>query len=259
MKKLNSFFKIQIFELIYLLILKEFKIRYKNSFFGYVWAVANPLAFAFIYYFAFKIILRSNEENFVVYLLAGVFPWAWLSSSINHGTNSLITNVGLIKKININRALIPFTIVLNNAIHFILSVPIILLIILINNSNLFYGWFWQIPFMTLIQILFLSPLVISLSILNVLIRDIEYLIALLISMLFFLTPIVYSSALVPKEYIFIYNLNPFLHLIESWHLIFIQGTLSFHHILNLFYFFGITTLITLFIYKKYAKKVGELA
>ena len=69
--------------LITILTQKEMKVRYKNSFLGYVWSILNPLAFAFIFFVIFKIVMRIQMENYPLFLITGLFPWQWLSNSVN--------------------------------------------------------------------------------------------------------------------------------------------------------------------------------
>ena len=88
----------QVRDLIYILTAKEIKTRYKNSVFGYVWSLANPLAYALIFYFAFGIIFRFKVENYALFLICGLFPWQWLNNSITSSTRIFLQNANLIKK-----------------------------------------------------------------------------------------------------------------------------------------------------------------
>ena len=80
-----------IFEIAYLMIKRELTARYRGTIFGYLWSLLNPLAFALVYFIAFKYIVRIPVENYSVFLLCGLFPWIWISSSII--TESLISEV----------------------------------------------------------------------------------------------------------------------------------------------------------------------
>ena len=69
-------------ELSYILWKKEIKVRYKNNFFGYLWSLANPLSFALVFYFAFNVVFKSGEKNFVLFLISGLFAWQWIANYI---------------------------------------------------------------------------------------------------------------------------------------------------------------------------------
>ena len=88
-------------DLITVLVQKELKVRYKSSMLGYFWALANPFAFALVYWVAFKLVMRVQMENYTVYLLTGLFPWLWLSVGINRATQSFIDNAMLVKKLRL--------------------------------------------------------------------------------------------------------------------------------------------------------------
>ena len=90
--------KLIFFQTLYFLVQKELKVRYKGSFLGYLWAILNPLAFAFVYYLAFSIIMRFDIENYPIILITALFPWGWIVSSLVQGTLSFRTNSNLIKK-----------------------------------------------------------------------------------------------------------------------------------------------------------------
>ena len=87
MRTVTGFLQRQHFELLGLLVLKELRLRYKSSVLGYIWAVANPFAFAVVYYVAFKLIMRVDVPNYSIILLTGMFPWLWFTTSMINGTN----------------------------------------------------------------------------------------------------------------------------------------------------------------------------
>ncbi len=118
------------FDLISVLTKKEIKVRYKNSVLGYVWSIANPLLYAIIFYFVFKIIMRFRIKNYSLFLITGLFPWQWVNNSIIGSTGSFIGNVSLIKKINFPRLFLPLAQVLNDAFHFLVSIPVIVVFLL---------------------------------------------------------------------------------------------------------------------------------
>ena len=179
-------------DLIYLLVSRDLKVRYKNSFFGYIWAIANPLAFAVIYYFAFKVILRIEVENYSSYLLIGLFPWMWVSNSLIVTSVAFRVNISLIRTTKIKPYLLVFSGVMNEMVHFLFAIPVLILVLLYSEQSLYLSWLWQLPVLIILQAILLTPLGIILSSFNIVFRDIEYLVGIAMTMLFFLTPIVYE-------------------------------------------------------------------
>ena len=114
-------------DLITVLTQKELKVRYKSSVFGYLWSIGHPLAFAFVFFIAFKVVMKIEMEDYALFLIAGLFPWQWFSNSVNLSPMAFLGNASLIKKINFPRNVIPFAMVLQDMIHFLLSIPVIVL------------------------------------------------------------------------------------------------------------------------------------
>ena len=245
------------FELLYFLVLKELKVRYNYNFFGYLWALGNPIAFALIYYFAFKIILRIEMENYSVFLLTGMFPWIFLSNSIIRATMAYRSNVTLVKRIKIPLSVLPLSTVLQEGIHFIFSIPVLITFVFFTLDDVFWSWFYQIPILIFCQILFLYSISQVLAVINVFIRDIEYLTVIFVNMTFFLTPIVYPISMVPDKYHYLYTLSPFTQIITNWRSVLMEGELNIN---SLFIFFIISFILLLFsrmILKKYQFKMSE--
>lgn len=211
---------------LYFLTLSQFRVRYKNSFLGYIWALLNPLAFASVYYLAFKLIMRFDIPNYGLILLTAMFPWVWLSSSLVRGTSSIVDNSHMVKKMPFNFSVLPISMVSHDLMHFIFSIPVIVFFIVFSGNDLYITWIWQIPFLVIYQFILISSIVLFTSALNVFIKDIEYIISVSVSLLFFLTPIVYPITVVPEKYLFVYNLNPFIDLINSWRSVFLEGEIN---------------------------------
>ena len=89
-------------DILLLLLRKEFRLRYKGSAIGYLWAILNPLCFAAVYFIAFKVILRFGQENYAIQLIVALFPWMWIVNSLVQGTNSIRNNLSLVKKVSFN-------------------------------------------------------------------------------------------------------------------------------------------------------------
>ena len=126
-----------------------------------------------------------------------------------------------------NFSVLPLSMVSHDLMHFLLSLPVIFLFIILSGYDLYWSWIWQIPILVLYQFTIIASIVLFTSALNVFVRDIEYIISVSVSLLFFLTPIVYPISVVPEQYLIIYNVNPFIDLINSWRSVFLEGELNF--------------------------------
>ena len=217
----------QALELLYLLVRKDLKVRYKSSILGYVWALANPFAFAFVYWIAFKYIMRVQMENYSLYLITGIFPWLWLSTGITQATRSYPNNASLVKKVRIPRAVLPLSSVVQEMAHFLFALPVIVAFVAFaGDLDLRAAWLWQLPLMLAVQLAFVYPLALMLAVSNVYVHDIEHLVGLAFAMLFFLTPMVYPISMVPEGLRRWLELNPLHALMDSWRGVFLSGTLE---------------------------------
>lgn len=213
-------------DLIFVLTQKEIKVRYKSSWLGYVWSIANPLAFAVLYFIAFRIFMRVQIPNYPLFLIAGLFPWQWLSNSVNASPNIFLSNASLLKKVRFPRNVLVATTVLNDAFHFILSIPVLFVFLLFYGFIPSWSWLVGIPLLVLAEFMLVYGLALAIASLNLFFRDLERLTVLLVMFLFFLTPIVYSASMIPAEYGRLIYLNPVAPLFLSWQQLFLSGTLN---------------------------------
>jgi lipopolysaccharide transport system permease protein len=248
----------QTLELLSLLVLKELRLRYKSSVLGYIWAVANPFAFALVYYVAFKLIMRVDVPNYSIFLLSGMFPWLWFTTSMINGTNCYRNGATLVKKVKLNRAILPLSHVMHEMVHFCLALPILVFFMLISKTTLHWSWLYQLPFMLIVQLLVMYPVVLILSVANVFVRDVEYLVSVGITLLFFLTPVVYPLSMVPEQYQIYFEISPPARLLEAWRSMFLQGQLAWGAISFCLGFSALMTLIAIWVQRKLTPKIGEL-
>jgi lipopolysaccharide transport system permease protein len=249
----------QLAELLYVLVRKELKARYKNRFLGYVWALANPFAFAFVYWIAFKFIMRMEIENYSLFLITGMFPWVWLSVGVTGATRSFIVNASLIKKVSLPRAILPLGNVAQEMVHFGFALPAIIAFLwFAGEIRPIASWLWQLPVLLALQVAFVYPLALSFALANAYVRDIEYLVGIGFSLMFFATPMVYPITMVPEEYRYYFELNPLHAMMQSWRTLFLQGTLDVRHMAYAAAFAAVTGVIAWLLYRKLARRIGEL-
>lgn len=216
-----------IYEITLQLIIKDFRVRYKGTFLGYTWALVTPLIFAFIFNFVFQRIFRFEMEDYPLYLISGLFAWQWFSNSVSGGACCFLANSSIIKKINFPRFLIPCSVVLIDALHFALAFPIILTFLLLWDKPLFYlSWLYGIPIVIITQLTIIYALTLFVSSLNTVFRDVDKIVTLLVTMLFYLTPIFYPLSAVPADIVYFIHANPMTGVITAWHDLLMHGTLA---------------------------------
>lgn len=231
-----------LFDLATVITEKELKVRYKSSFFGYLWSIANPLLFAMIYYFIFKLIMRVQIPNYTVFIITGLFPWQWFASSTSNSLFSFLANAQIIKKTVFPRSVIPMSNVLMECLHFICTIPVIIIFLYVYDMRPSWDWVWGIPLIGFAQIILMLGVALTLSTLNLFFRDLERFITLGIMLLFYCTPILYSSDMIPQKYRWLIDYNPLANMIISWRDLFMNNAVNYTDIATL-YGYGIVMLI----------------
>ncbi len=246
------------FDLITILTRKDTKIRYKNSVLGYLWSVANPLLFSIIYYIAFKEVMRVTIENYTIFLLSTLFSWQWINNSINNNLYIYMANAQVIKKMNFPRFSLPLSNILMECIHFIITMPVIILFLYMYRIYPTKEWLYGIPLLIMIQILLLFGMSLIFSSLNLFLRDIERFVQLAMVMLFYTTPILYSESMIPEKYKWLLNINPFAYLMLNWRSIIIHGDFKLYYFYNTLGWSLLFIIIGLFVYNKTKFRFAEV-
>lgn len=203
-------------DLIYLLTQKEFALKYKRTVLGIFWSLLNPVLLAIVFFLAFKVFMRFQIENYTFFLLTALFPWSWFSSSILISARSLVDNISLIKKVIFPRHYLVASVIFAQLVHLVFSLPILLFFSYKDAAGPSWNWLAAIPALILVQFVFTFGLCLMVSILNTYFRDIEYLVAVLMNLIFWMTPITYPKSAIPPQFQFLILINPLSGLMSAW-------------------------------------------
>lgn len=231
-----------IIDLISVFTRKDLKVRYKSSLFGYLWSIANPLLFAMIYYFIFKLVMRVQIPDYTLFLITGLFPWQWFNNAVNNSLFAYLSNAQIVKKTVFPRSVIPFCGALMEFLHFLCTIPVIIVFLWVYKYTPSISWLWGIPLISLAQMMFIYGLSLMLSSLNLFFRDLERFVGLGLMLLFYCTPILYSTDLIPEKYHHMILSNPMSGMILAWRDLFMHGAIDFNA-LCILYGYGIGALI----------------
>ena len=210
-----------------ILVGRELKGRYRGTVLGFLWSFANPLLMMSIYVLVFRVYMRIDVPNYPAFVMCGLLPWSAFVAGVTEGMNSIIVNGGIIKKVYLPSEVFPFVSVTHNLVHFVLSVPVLLLIIVTSGLPL-TPHMLLFPLLLLLQLFFTYALALFLASWAVQFRDLVHIIPNLMLVWFYLTPIFYSSTMVPDKYRGLVYLNPTTWLIEAYRDIFFN-----HHLPSL--------------------------
>lgn len=202
---------------------KEIRGKYKGSFLGVLWSFVNPLLMTLVYAIVFPFILRSGPEHYVTYIVIGILPWNFFTTVISQGTFTVLGNAGIIKKVYFPREILPISVATSGLVNFLISLPIIFIFLLCSGIG--FSWYiLLLPLVILAQYVLSLAIIFITSAINVYIRDAEYIINFFIQMLFYATPILYSSDLFGSK-AWILKLNPMTTIINSYRDILYSSTM----------------------------------
>lgn len=222
MKLINDLYNYR--ELLKSNVKKEIRGKYKGSFLGVLWSFINPLLQTIVYTIVFSIIMKSQMDNYLIFVVTGIIPWNFFLTTMIQGMTTVKANAGIIKKVYFPREILPISVVLSGLVNFFISCLIIIMFCLFSGV----GISWHIiivPFIALIQFLFTLGLVFALSAINIFIQDTEYIIQFVLNMAFYATPILYEPSTLPGLFQKVLNLNPMTHILDAYRDAFMFHTL----------------------------------
>ncbi len=196
-------------ELLYFLVWKEVKIRYKQTVIGAAWAVLQPLFSALIFTFLLGSFLKVPTDGipYPAFAFTGLILWTYFSNSVSTSANSLIVNQNLVGKVYFPRALIPLTPCVTALLDYAIAT-----VLLFGFLMVFHVAITPMVLLLLLPIaltaLLASGLALWVSAIDVKYRDVGYIVPFFIQMLLFATPILYASSLIPKAYEWVIYINP---------------------------------------------------
>ena len=231
--------------------------KYKHSFFGILWSFINPLLQIAVYAIIFPLIIRNNIPNYTVFMVCGLIPWNFFSTTISRSTWVIVDNGNIVKKVYFPRAILPFSLVLSETINFLISSIIMLTFTLaygmgVSKYILFY------PILIIVQDVLMIGLSFIFSAITVYMRDIQHFIGVILQLLMYATPVVYSVETIPENFRWILKWNPMTYIIEGYRNILYNQTMPNMKMIGIIFLIGIAvSFIGYFIFQKLQKRFAE--
>ena len=207
---------------------REFQARYRNSLFGALWTVLNPLSMIIVYTVIFSHIMRARLPGvddgmaYSVYLCAGLLTWGLFSEITLRSQNMFLENANLLKKISFPRICLPVIVLLNAGINFAIILGLFLGFLLISGRLPGMALLALVPLLIL-QVMFAAGLGMILGVLNVFFRDVGQFFGICLQFWFWLTPIVYPLSILPSGIQSFIELNPMTALMNSYQNLFLYN------------------------------------
>jgi len=246
-------------ELLWQITAREVKARYKQSILGYFWVILNPLAQMLVMSFAFSVILRvptfsASNIPYSVFLFVALLPWNLFSSSLGSASASLVGAGSLITKIYFPRTILVIATIIAKIIDFFFALSILAIYMIAYQLPININILWVIPIF-FIQQIFTLGLSLFFAAANLLYRDIQYLLAMILLLWMYVTPIIYSADMIPQKYKIIFQLNPMAVIINAYRQVILGGGVPKYSSIIIALVVSIFTLIIGFKYFKSREKI----
>jgi len=207
-------------ELLWQMVGREVKSRYKQSILGYFWVILNPLAQMLVMSFAFSIILRiptnaASNIPYSIFLFVALLPWNLFANSLSSSAASLVSSASIITKVYFPRTILVLSTIIAKIIDFLFALIILIIYMIIYQIPINLNILWVIPIF-FIQQIFTLGLSLFFAASNLLYRDIQYLLTLIITLWLYLTPVIYPADIVPDKFKIFFQLNPMAVIINAY-------------------------------------------
>ena len=204
-------------ELLYFLVWRDVKVRYKQTALGVAWVVLQPLISTLVYSGIFGSLLHvpTGGVPYPLFLFSGLLPWQYFAGSLTKSSNSLVDNTGLVTKIYFPRLVIPISAVLSGLIDFAVS-AIVLVGLLVFYGQALTPAALFLPFFLLLALLTTLGSGLWFSALNVRYRDVKHLLPFVLQIWMYLTPVVYGTDLIPARLHWLLALNPMTGVVSGF-------------------------------------------
>jgi lipopolysaccharide transport system permease protein len=204
-------------ELIYFLTWRDIKVRYKQTLLGALWAILQPVLSMVVFTIFFGGLLNVSSEGqpYAVFSYAALLPWGVFSKALTDAGRSLVINRNMITKVYFPRLVVPISSVLGGVVDFLIAF-VVLLGLMVYFEVTPTAAIWTLPFFLILALITALGVGLWLSALNVIYRDIGYVLPFLTQFWFYITPVVYSSTEVPENWRLVYALNPMVGVVEGF-------------------------------------------
>jgi len=229
-------------EMIYMLVRREIRGRYKGSVLGFFWTFLNPLLQFVVYAVVFSVLLRSDIEKFYVYMFVAFIPWFFFSTAIPQGANCILTHNTMVQKIYFPRMVLPISTVLTGFVNMLLSEIVVFIVLILSGFIPSYHVI-ALPVVMLVQLMFVLGIVLIVSALTVYFRDLSHILDIIVMLWFYLTPVVYSIDIIPEQFRGFIYLNPMTGIIECYRSILYYRTWPEFSMMLLAFVLGVISIV----------------
>ena len=210
-------------DLVIHLVGREFRLRYRRAFFGWLWAIGSPLARLAILTYVFTQVLPLGIDNYAVFAFTGLIAWQWFSEGVTSATTSAVDRRDLLFRPGLPRAAVPIVSVLTDGLDYLAALPVLFIFLLVGDGIPVTAFL--LPIVLFVQFTLTVGLGFALCAANVYVRDVRLFVGMATLLGWYLTPVFYQPSDVPERFRFVLDLNPMAHLLGAYRAVLIEGRL----------------------------------
>ena len=203
-------------EMIFSLVRRDIKGRYKGSALGFLWTFINPLLQLGVYTMVFSVIMRNGIEDYYLFLFVALIPWIFFSTSLSGGSSCIWAQQDMVKKIYFPREVLPIAFVTSQFVNMLLSFLVVFAVLIVSGKGLNPFALLCLPLIMIVEYLLALSMAMLSSSITVYLRDVEYILGIVTMAWQFLTPVMYSVDQVPEQLMWVFNLNPMTPVIVAY-------------------------------------------
>jgi homopolymeric O-antigen transport system permease protein len=197
----------QFLDTLRILVAREFRMRYKGSFFGIVWALITPIATAIVLQILFTKVLTLAVPHLATFIYSAILPWTWFQASLQTGSSTISDNRDLVRTPFFSKPLLPWAVTCTNFVLYLIALPVAFGLMAYDGLP-FTSALVLLPIIWLVQWILTLAFTVLLAGIGILVRDIQHLITVILVFWFYLTPIFYDLNQISPKYVGWFSLNP---------------------------------------------------
>ena len=187
--------------------LKQFRAKYAGSLLGLFWVIINPLLMVLVITFVFTAVFRTEVKDFALFILSGILPWMFFSAALSESTPSLLAQRSVLHQFSLPKEILPLSSILSFFMNFLISWCIVYPVFFLRDPRILPASL-LLPVIFLLTYFFTCGIGLLFSAINIIFRDLEHLLGILLMFWFWVTPVFYSIEMVPDQFRWVFNLNP---------------------------------------------------
>lgn len=245
-------------QMIFSLVKKDLRGRYKGSVLGFMWTFVNPLLQLCVYTLVFSIIMRQDIEKYYLFLFVALIPWMFFSAALTSGSISILNQKDMVKKIYFPREVMPIADTTSNFVNMLFCFIVIFAVLLVSGWGISLYACLALPVIMVVEYIICLGIALLTSALTVYFRDLQYILGIIAMAWQYITPVMYSSERVPEEFLPLWNLNPMTPVIEAYRSVLYYKTFpELDTLLSAFVLGVIVLVLGIFVFNRLEKGFAE--